>query len=545
MHNLNQSNSWKSLNNHYNEIKDISLNKLFKDDTNRFDNFSLNFNNMLIDYSKNHINKKTLSLFKNLLTEININKKIKNFFDGRKINFSENRAVMHYLLRGSYSKKNKKIYKNDVKKSLKKIKKISDKINLQKMLGNSGKKIKNVINIGIGGSDLGPKMVCEALKYYSNRKINLFFISNIDPTNLRETLRDINAEESIFIISSKSFETIETLTNATIAKKWFLDKSFDRNNLNKHFFSVTKNVKKAKKFGINKENIFPFWDWVGGRYSLWSPIGLPISIQIGFNNFNKMLEGAKDMDNHFRIKPFEENIPIIMACIGIWYNNFHNCETHAIFPYDEYLKLFPSYLQQADMESNGKSITKNNKKTNYETGPIIWGDKGTNGQHTFFQLIHQGTKIIPSDFIGFINSLNKIGKSHEMLLSNLIGQTKALMQGKSEDEVKKTINQEKNNGINIDSIIKSKSVEGNKPSTTILFDQLTPYNLGKLIALYEHKIFVQGCIWNINSYDQWGVELGKELSNEVYENLNSNKTKNNLDSSTNGLINFYKKLSHK
>ena len=254
-----------------------------------------------------------------------------------------------------------------------------------------------------------------------------------------------------------------------------------------------------------------------------------------------MLEGAKDMDNHFRIKPFEKNIPIIMACIGIWYNNFHNCETHAIFPYDEYLKLFPSYLQQADMESNGKSITKNNNKTNYETGPIIWGDKGTNGQHAFFQLIHQGTKIIPSDFIGFINSLNKIGKSHEMLLSNLIGQTKALMQGKSEDEVKKTINQEKNNDINIDSIIKSKSFEGNKPSTTILFDKLTPYNLGKLIALYEHKIFVQGCIWNINSYDQWGVELGKELSNEVCENLNSNKTKNNLDSSTNGLINFYKK----
>lgn len=526
MHNLKRLKSWKSLKKHYNEVKKISLNNLFNEDK-RFNKYSIEANKMLVDFSKNHINDETLLLFKKLLKEINIRKKINNFFEGKKINLTENRSAMHYLLRGTFTKSNENIYQKNVKKSLQKIKKFSNKVNSNNLLGFSKKKIKYVINIGIGGSDLGPKMACEALKFYSNRKINTFFVSNIDPSNLVEVLKQINYEESIFIISSKSFETIETLRNAALAKEWFLKKSHYNKNLNNHFFAITSNEIKAKNFGIDKKNIFPFWNWVGGRYSIWSAVGLPISIQIGFNNFKEILKGAKDIDTHFKKEPFKKNIPMILGCIGVWYNNFHKSETYAIFPYDEYLRLLPNYLQQADMESNGKSSMVNNKKTDYQTGPIIWGDKGTNGQHSFFQLIHQGTKKIPCDFIGFVNSLNKKGNSQEILLSNMIGQTNALMVGRKKNKIK--------------NYLLSKTFEGNKPSNTILFDKLTPYNLGRLIALYEHKIFVQGCIWNINSFDQCGVELGKSLSNKVYNEILGKNLRNNLDSSTRGLIKFYKK----
>ncbi len=526
MHNLNKLKSWKNLINHYDDIKKISLNRLFNKDD-RFNKYSINLKDMLVDYSKNHINSNTLSLFKSLLEEINIKEKIDDFFKGKNINISENKAVMHYLLRGTFKKSNEKIYKNDVVKLHNKMKNLSDEINSKKLLGFTGKKIKYIVNIGIGGSDLGPKMACRALKFYSNRKIKSFFISNVDQSNSSEVLRKINHDESIFIISSKSFKTIETIKNASVLKQWFLKKSDNKNALKKHFFAVTSNIEKAKSFGIEEKNIFSLWDWVGGRYSMWSAVGLPISIQIGFENFKNMLKGARDIDNHFLSEDFNDNIPMILACIGVWYNNFHKSETHAIFPYNDSLSLLPNYLQQADMESNGKSSTINNKKINYQTGPIIWGDKGTNGQHAFFQLIHQGTKKIPCDFIGFVNSLNNKNNTQEILLSNIIGQTKALMSGK------------KNNKI--ENNFQSKSFDGNKPSNTILFDKLTPYNLGRLIAIYEHKIFVQGCIWNINSFDQWGVELGKNLSTEVYDEINSDKISENIDSSTRGLIEYCKK----
>ena len=540
---LKNSTAWKELQEHFKINKKITLNSLFKSDKNRFKNFSIIKNDFLIDFSKNHITNKTLSLFKKLYKERNLEVGIKDFFEGKKVNYTEDRKAMHYLLRGTYINNNQKKYKKDIDKSLNKIKDISDKINSGKLKGYTGGKIKNIINIGIGGSDLGPKMVCNALKFYSNRNINSFFISNIDPTNLSETLLKVNHENSIFIISSKSFSTIETLVNAKSAKKWFISKSKNSKSIEKHFFAVTTNINKANKFGIKNKNIFPFFDWVGGRYSLWSPVGLPISIQIGFKNFKNLLIGAHNMDKHFYSEPFESNIPMILAAIGIWYNNFFKCETQAIFPYDEYLKLFPSYLQQADMESNGKSISKNNKKINYESGPIVWGDKGTNGQHAFFQLIHQGTKLVPCDFIGFVKPLNKINKNHDILISNLFGQTKALMQGKTEKEVLSSIKYKKN--LSKKTLIKSKSFQGNKPSNTILINKLTPKTLGYLISLYEHKIFVQGYIWEINSFDQWGVELGKELANEILDNINSNIENDNFDKSTQGLIKHYKKLSHK
>jgi len=540
---LKSSTAWKELQKHFKINKKVRLKSLFKSDKNRFKNFSIIKNDFLIDFSKNHITKTTLSLFEKLFKERNLEVGIKDFFEGKKVNYTENRKAMHYLLRGTYINNDQKEYKKDIDRSLNKIKDISDKINSGKLKGYTGKKIKNIINIGIGGSDLGPKMVCDALKFYSNRNINSFFISNIDPTNLSEVLLKIDHENSIFIISSKSFSTIETLINAKSAKKWFITKSKKSLNIKKHFFAVTTNIYEANQFGIKEENIFPFFKWVGGRYSLWSPVGLPISIQIGFKNFKNLLLGAHNMDKHFFSEPFKKNIPMILASIGIWYNNFFKCETQAIFPYDEYLNLLPSYLQQTDMESNGKSISKNNKKINYESGPILWGDKGTNGQHAFFQLIHQGTKLIPCDFIGFVKSLNKIDNNHDILISNLFGQTKALMQGKSEKEVLLSIKSK--NILDKKTLVKSKSFQGNKPSNTILINKLTPKSLGSLISLYEHKIFVQGYIWGINSFDQWGVELGKELANEIFDNIKSKNENDNFDKSTQGLIKHYKKLSHK
>ena len=540
MSSLNNLSSWKEIGNHSNKISQKSLNEIFKEDKDRFNKFSIQEKDLLLDFSKNHIDNKMMKLFSQLLVDIDLKGKIHDLFNGEKINTSENRSVLHFLLRGSYTSKTKELYENDVKKGLDKLKLFSKKFQNGELKGYSGKIIKNVINIGIGGSDLGPKMICEALKYYSNRSVNNYFISNVDPSNLSEVLLNVDPKESIFIISSKSFGTIETLKNANVCKNWFYNQSKNSESLKKHFFGVTANTKRAKEFGIEENNIFPIWDWVGGRYSLWSSVGLPIILKIGFENFEMLLNGANEIDNHFREQPFNNNIPVVLGCLGILYNNFHNCETHAIFPYDDYLKYLPMYLQQADMESNGKNISKNSSEVNYNTGPIIWGDVGTNGQHSFFQLIHQGTKKIPCDFIGFANSNNEKEELHEILLSNMIGQTMALMKGKNGAEVEKELGN-KNKYNNYDVLKNSKIFKGNKPSNTLLFNKLTPYNLGRLIAIYEHKIFVQGSIWNINSFDQWGVELGKVLSDEVYNKL-KNKDKSYIDNSTKGQLDFIEKF---
>ena len=540
MRSLNNLSSWKEIGNHSNKISQKSLNEIFKEDKDRFNKFSIQEKDLLLDFSKNHIDNKMMKLFSQLLVDIDLKGKIHDLFNGEKINTSENRSVLHFLLRGSYTSKTKELYENDVKKGLDKLKLFSKKFQNGELKGYSGKIIKNVINIGIGGSDLGPKMICEALKYYSNRSVNNYFISNVDPSNLSEVLLNVDPKESIFIISSKSFGTIETLKNANVCKNWFYNQSKNSESLKKHFFGVTANTKRAKEFGIEENNIFPIWDWVGGRYSLWSSVGLPIILKIGFENFEMLLNGANEIDNHFREQPFNNNIPVVLGCLGILYNNFHNCETHAIFPYDDYLKYLPMYLQQADMESNGKNISKNSSEVNYNTGPIIWGDVGTNGQHSFFQLIHQGTKKIPCDFIGFVNSNNEKEELHEILLSNMIGQTMALMKGKNGAEVEKELGN-KNKYNNYDVLKNSKIFKGNKPSNTLLFNKLTPYNLGRLIAIYEHKIFVQGSIWNINSFDQWGVELGKVLSDEVYNKL-KNKDKSYIDNSTKGQLDFIEKF---
>ena len=540
MSSLNNLSSWKEIGNHSNKISQKSLNEIFKEDKDRFNKFSIQEKDLLLDFSKNHIDNKMMKLFSQLLVDIDLKGKIHDLFNGEKINTSENRSVLHFLLRGSYTSKTKELYENDVKKGLDKLKLFSKKFHNGELKGYSGKIIKNVINIGIGGSDLGPKMICEALKYYSNRSVNNYFISNVDPSNLSEVLLNVDPKESIFIISSKSFGTIETLKNANVCKNWFYNQSKNSESLKKHFFGVTANTKRAKEFGIEENNIFPIWDWVGGRYSLWSSVGLPIILKIGFENFEMLLNGANEIDNHFREQPFNNNIPVVLGCLGILYNNFHNCETHAIFPYDDYLKYLPMYLQQADMESNGKNISKNSSEVNYNTGPIIWGDVGTNGQHSFFQLIHQGTKKIPCDFIGFVNSNNEKEELHEILLSNMIGQTMALMKGKNGAEVEKELGN-KNKYNNYDILKNSKIFKGNKPSNTLLFNKLTPYNLGRLIAIYEHKIFVQGSIWNINSFDQWGVELGKVLSDEVYNKL-KNKDKSYIDNSTKGQLDFIEKF---
>ena len=540
MSSLNKLSSWINIGNHFKKISDKSLNEMFKQDKDRFNKFSIQSESLLLDFSKNHIDDKMMKLFSQLLDQIDLKGKMKDFYNGKKINTSENRSVLHFLLRGSYNSKTKELYYSDVKKGLDKLKSFSKKFRNGDIKGCSGKKIKNVINIGIGGSDLGPKMICEALKCYSNRDIQNYFISNVDPSNLSEVLQNIDPNESIFIISSKSFGTIETLKNANICKNWFYNHTKTSEDVKNHFFGVTANTKRAKEFGIDENNIFPIWDWVGGRYSLWSSVGLPIILKIGFENFEKLLSGANEIDNHFKNEPYDKNIPIILACLGVLYNNFHNCETHAIFPYDHYLKYLPMYLQQADMESNGKNTSKDSLEVKYSTGPILWGDVGTNGQHSFFQLIHQGTKKIPCDFIGFVNSNNEKEELHEILLSNMIGQTMALMKGKKMEEVEKELGS-KTKYSNYEILKNSKVFKGNKPSNTLLFDKLSPYNLGRLIAIYEHKIFVQGCIWNINSFDQWGVELGKMLSDEIYKKINKND-RSNIDNSTSGQLDFIKKF---
>ena len=533
--------SWDNLNSHYKTIKSSSISDFFKENPFRSHDFKIEWEDFYVDFSKNIINSKTIKLLIELSKEVDLKNSIDKYFSGVKINSTENRSVLHTALRS----KEKIFLENiDISKNVKevksKLKKFSNKIISGKFKSSSEKKITDIVNIGIGGSDLGPVMVTHALKHYSNH-LKIHFISNVDGDHVVETLKKIDPETTLFIIVSKTFTTQETITNANSVKKWFLSK-YPNGDVSKHFIAVSSSIEKAKKFGISENYIFPMEDWVGGRFSIWGSVGLSIMLSIGPDNFEEILEGACEMDQHFKNKPFEENIPVILALISIWYNNFFNAETEVIIPYSEYLKLLPSYLQQAVMESNGKNYDRNGNPVSYETGNIIWGSTGTNSQHAFFQLLHQGTKFIPSDFIGFIEPLNNENDHHEKLMSNFFAQTEALMNGKTEDEVLKELNELKYSEDEIKRVLPFKIFQGNKPSNSILINKLTPKSLGKLICLYEHKIFVQGIIWNIFSFDQWGVELGKELANNILKEIQSD-IKFIHDESTKNLIEKFKNNS--
>ncbi len=538
-HNPTKLKSWQKLIKHYNSIYDKSIYSHFSNEKNKRDYCFINWKEFHLDVSKNKWNRKTFDLLIDLAKESDLEIAIKQYFNGSKINETENRAVLHSALRKKSRNKiiidNEDISKN-VKSTKSKMYSFCNKIISGKWKGYSGKRIKNIVNIGIGGSDLGPSMITEALAYYRN-KLNIKFISNIDGDHVYENIKNLNPETTLFIIVSKTFTTQETLSNAEKIKKWFLIKT-NNSSLEKHFIAVSTNNEKIKDFGISSENIFPMNDWVGGRFSLWSCVGLSICLAIGTNNFEELLKGAGSMDNHFEKTPFEKNLPIILGVLGIWYNNFFNSESEAIIPYTEYLKNLPTYLQQSVMESNGKNIDRNGNKVNYQTGPILWGSTGTNAQHAFFQLIHQGTKLIPIDFIGFKKPLHGDEKNHKKLMANFIAQSEALMMGKNIDSVIDELRLQNLKDINIKKLAPYKVFEGNKPSNTILIKKLTPYNLGALISMYEHKIFVQGIIWNIYSFDQWGVELGKQLANKIMKDFSSKTQKH--DKSTESLINQIK-----
>ncbi len=536
--------SWMNLEEHFQKMKTIQMKDLFKKDNKRFDRFSLNFKDILIDYSKNIITNKTMGLLLHLAKEIDLKSAINDMFSGEKINEIEDRAVLHTALRNR--SKNPVHFEGkdimpEVRKVLKQMKEFSNNIISGLWKGYTGKSITDIVNIGIGGSDLGPLMVTEALKPY-NKGINVHYISNIDGTHLVETLKKLDQETTLFMIASKTFMTQETMTNAHSAREWFLSQAKNTVYIKKHFIAISTNTDGATEFGIHPENIFSFWDWIGGRYSLWSAIGLSISCTIGFDNFVELLKGAYAMDNHFKETPFKENIPVILALIGIWYNNFFGAESEAILPYDQYLHRFPAYFQQGNMESNGKYVDRSGKEVGYQTGPIIWGEPGTNGQHAFYQLIHQGTKMIPCDFLAPAISHNPVGDHHQKLLSNFFAQTEALMNGKTKEEAISELKKMGKTEKEIKQIFPYKVFKGNRPTNSILFKQLTPSTLGSLIAMYEHKIFIQGIIWNIFSFDQWGVELGKQLAEKILPELNSSKKIIFHDVSTNNLINRYRKM---
>ena len=548
MTSINKSSSWKALNSHFKKMKSIHMRDLFIKENNRFNKYHIQYEDFLVDFSKNRITDETLNLLTNLAKEAKLEDWRDRLFSGDKINFTENRSALHIALRNKSQKAilldGKDIMPN-VKKVLRQMKIFSSDIRSGKFKGYTGKKIKSVINIGIGGSDLGPAMICEALKSYGAKDITPYFVSNVDGADIAQTLELCDPETTLFIVASKTFTTQETMTNAYSARTWLLKHLKDRQSIKNHFVAISTNGAAVDKFGIDKENMFEFWDWVGGRYSLWSAIGLSISIFIGMDNFEKLLNGAHDIDNHFKDAPLNKNIPVILALIGVWYINFFKFNTHAILPYDQGLSLFPSYLQQADMESNGKFIDRNGNKIKYHSGPILWGESGTNGQHAFYQLIHQGTEVVPSDFIMPIHSHYSIGNNgnehHKILIANCIAQTQSLMMGKTNKEARKELKNQNLDENMIKILTPHKTFEGNRPSTSILFDKLTPKSLGRLIAIYEHKIFTQGVIWNINSFDQWGVEYGKQIAKLVLLKLIEPNETSGFDSSTNNLINYTKK----
>lgn len=540
--NFTTTKAYQYLVDHYIDINQQGLRELFAADPQRFKKFSILFEDILLDYSKNRVNEETMALLVQLAKECHLSEAIAAMFAGERINVTENRPVLHTALRNQSDKPvfvDGKDVMPAVRSVLAQIKAFTEKILFGEWKGYTGKVITDVVNIGIGGSDLGPVMVTEALKAYKTR-LNVHFVSNVDGTHIAETLKEVDPETTLFLIASKTFTTQETMANAHTAKDWFLSKGAGQEDVAKHFAALSTNTEAVTAFGIDPQNMFVFWDWVGGRYSLWSAIGLSISLAIGFDNFEELLEGAYEADEHFRTAAFEENIPVILALLGIWYNNFFEAESHAILPYDQYLHRFAAYFQQGDMESNGKYIDRNGERVDYQTGPIIWGEPGTNGQHAFYQLIHQGTKLIPCDFIAPANSLNPIGNHHQLLLSNFFAQTEALMNGKTEEEVVAEFQTAGKSDAEIEELKAYKVFEGNRPTNSILLKKMTPRTLGRLIALYEHKIFVQGVIWNVYSFDQWGVELGKQLANKILPELSDDNLITSHDSSTNGLINAYK-----
>lgn len=534
--------AYKYLADHFIDIASIDLKSLFASDNERFNKMSFRFEDILVDFSKNRVNDETVALLIQLARECMLKQAIDAMFSGEKINMTEGRQVLHTALR---NQSNQPVYADgkdvmpEINAVLQQMKTFSDAVISGEWKGFTGKQITDVVNIGIGGSDLGPVMVTEALKPYKIR-INLHFVSNVDGTHIVETLKGLDPETTMFLIASKTFTTQETMANAHSARDWFLAAGAKEADVAKHFAALSTNSEAVEKFGIDTKNMFVFWDWVGGRYSLWSAIGLSICLSIGFDNFNELLAGAHAMDLHFRDTEFEENIPVMMALMGIWYNNFFEAETEAILPYDQYMHRFAAYFQQGDMESNGKSTDRNGKPVDYQTGPIIWGEPGTNGQHAFYQLIHQGTKLIPCDFIAPAQSHNPLGEHHQMLLSNFFAQTEALMNGKTYDEVVAELKAAGKSQAEIEKLAPFKVFEGNRPTNSILIKKITPRSLGSLIAMYEHKIFVQGIIWNIYSFDQWGVELGKQLAGKILPELKDDQQVSSHDTSTNGLINQYK-----
>ncbi|CAL4324771.1 Glucose-6-phosphate isomerase [Buchnera aphidicola (Periphyllus testudinaceus)] len=549
MKNINpiETKSWNKLQKHFLKIKDFHIKDFFKKDPDRFKNFSLNFDDLILfDYSKNRITQKTMSYLIKLAKECFLKQSIKSMFNGNFINVTENQPVLHTLLR-NFSKKNFFIDGENlslkINKTLKKIQSISFSIINKKWRGYTGEPITDIVNVGIGGSDLGPFMVTESLKPYKNH-LNMHFISNIDGTQVIEVLNKINIKSTVFLIASKTFTTQETITNAkTIRNYFFKEKKFLKSDISKHFIALSMNKNEVKKFGISEKNFLPLWNWVGGRYSLWSAIGLSIALSIGYKNFLLLLKGAKRMDDHFLNAPLKKNFPVLLGLISIWYNNFFLSETEAILVYDQYMHKFSSYLQQLSMESNGKSIDRNKKNISFQTGPIIWGEPGTNGQHSFYQLMHQGTKLIPSDFIIPIHSHNNCNNHHIKLLSHFFAQTRSLAFGKSLKELKKDLKKKTNKKLNNkkNNFLMYQVCLGNQPTNSMLVKKITPYTLGLLISLYEHKIFTQGVIFNVFSFDQWGVELGKNVAKDILSTLKKNDFCSSYDSSTNGLINYYKK----
>ena len=540
---------WNKLSQHQENIASIHMRELFAADAKRFDKFSLKFADILFDYSKHRITEETLPMLFQLAREANIENWRDKMFAGEKINITEGRAVLHTALR---NRANKPVQVDghdvmpDVNAVLAQMREFSEKVRNGSWTGFTGKRITDIVNIGIGGSDLGPVMVCDALKPYASPDLNVHFVSNIDGAHLMRALNQCNPETTLFIVASKTFTTQETMTNARSARTWFLNTAKDNSHVAKHFVALSTNAKAVKDFGIDTANMFAFWDWVGGRYSLWSAIGLSIALYVGMDNFEDLLTGAFEMDEHFKSAPLEQNMPVIMALIGIWYNNFFHIDTQAILPYDQGLSRFPAYLQQADMESNGKFICRDGSRVPYKTGPVVWGEAGTNGQHAFYQLIHQGTQIVPADFLMPVHSQYKVGDNgnthHKILLANFLAQTQSLMLGKTKQQARAELEQQGLSGEALENLLPHKEFEGNRPTTSIMFDKLTPNTLGKLIALYEHKIFVQGIIWDINSYDQWGVEYGKQIAQQILPQLISDEVVSNYDSSTNGLINYTKSL---
>lgn len=544
---LTKSQAWQALETHFTELKDLHMRDLFAADAQRFDKFSVHFNDILLDFSKNRVTEETMQLLFQLAREANVAGWARRMFNGEHINFTEDRAVLHVALR---NRSNTPMLVDgedvmpEVNRVLEKMRRFCIKVHTGIWKGHTGKPITDVVNIGIGGSDLGPLMVTEALHPYARGDIEVHYVSNVDGTHVAEQMKHLDPETTLFIVASKTFTTQETLTNAHTARRWLVENLRDETAVAKHFVAVSTNAEEVSRFGIDTQNMFEFWDWVGGRYSLWSSIGLSIALYLGMDNFEQLLAGAHAMDQHFLRTPMEKNLPVIMGLLGVWYSSFFGAETHAILPYDQYLHSFTAYLQQADMESNGKRIDRDGNLVDYQTGPVIWGESGTNGQHAFYQLIHQGTKLIPIDFMAPVETHNPVGEHHVILLSNFFSQSEALMLGRTEEQARKELVEEGLTEEALEQLLPHKVFPGNKPSNSIMFHKLTPYTLGSLIAMYEHKIFVQGIIWRINSFDQWGVELGKQLAKTILSKLDADEAVSDHDSSTNGLINYYKRNRH-